>query len=550
MAGLRPARLRQANLEVTPQKPSGGPADNPLAAAARLLGEGRLEDAARLCLGVVKEAPETIAAWSLLGNVRVTQKRYADAIHCYGRVLAVAPEASEVHSNLGAVHQLLGESKRAAECFRRAIALKPDYVQAHCNLGVSLRKLGRLDEAIACQHRAIEIAPEYAKARYNLGNALKQACEVNAAIGAYRRAKAFDPGHAETRNNLATVLESQGHTAKALGEFARAMEMDESYVEAHYNYALLHRFEAGDPLPDKLRLLDRLEGQSAVNRNRLAFALAKVNAYLGDYDGAFALYTEANATRRQGSNYDKSAAAREVDVIISRNAARRDGAAPVETGSAPVPIFVLGLSRSGKTLIETLLAAQAGTFAAGESEHWQRLRRAMAKSGPDDAAPARLGEEYRKEMRRLAGPAKFFVSTLDSNILWLAEIAAALPEARFILCRREALDNALLIYLKRYEQGHAHAYDFDDIAHFMAQRARLQVHWRGLYGERIMTVEYEALMRGGGAVAAAIAAHSGLEYDRRAAPPEFHEDEIGIWKCYEKHIQPLRAALARQRRYK
>ncbi|MDP6474832.1 MAG: tetratricopeptide repeat protein [Alphaproteobacteria bacterium] len=522
---------------------------NPLEEAARHLKAGRPEDAARLCLGVVKEAPESSAAWSLLGNVRVAEKRYADAIRCYGRVLAEAPDAVEVHSNLGAVHQLLGESKRAAECFRRAIALKPDYAQAHCNLGVSLRKLGRLDEAIACQHRAIEIAPEYAKAHYNLGNALKQACEVDAAIAAYQRAKKFDPGHAETRNNLATVFESQGHTEKALGEFSRAMEMDQSYVEAHYNYALLHRFEAGDPLLEKLRRLDREQGQSAVNRNRLAFALAKVNADLGDYDDAFARYRQANAARRQNSNYDKSAAAREVDTIISRNAARRDGAPLAAVRSAPIPLFVLGLSRSGKTLVEALLAAQPGVFAAGESEHWQRLRRAMSAKGTNEAAPARLGEEYREEMRRLAGNAKFFISTLDSNILWLAEIAAALPEARFILCRREALDNALLIYFKRYEQGHAHAYDFDDIAHFMAQRARLQVHWRGLYGKRIMTLEYEALVRGSAAMAARIAEHSGLVYDDGAAAPrQFHEQEIGIWKCYEKHTQALRAALDRQRR--
>ncbi len=359
----------------------------------------------------------------------------------------------------------------------------------------------------------------------------------------------LDPEHAEAHNNLGTVFESQGHTAKALGEFARAMSMDETYVEAHYNSALLHRFEAGDPALDKLRQLDRQAGQSQRNKNRLAFALAKAKADLGDHDGAFALYTQANAERRQGLIYDRPAAEQEVETIIAQNAERREGVPPAETESAPVPLFVLGLSRSGKSLVESLLATQAGVFAAGESEHWQRLRRARTGKRPNQAALAQLGKNYRQEMRRLSGKARIMVSTLDSNILSLAEIAAALPEARFVHCLREPLDNALLIYFKRYEQGHAHAYDFEDIAHFMAQRARLQAHWRGLYGDQIMTLQYEAMVRGGAAMAARIAEHSGLEFESGAALRQFNEQEIGVWKCYEKHIQPLRAALARQRRY-
>jgi len=543
MAGIRPPRLRQADLEVTPTTPLA----RPLAAVARLLQEGRQEDAVRICLAVVKQTPENTAAWSLLGNAYVAQKQYANAIRCYGRVLAAAPESAEVLNNLGAVHQLRGDSKRAAECFRRALALKPGYAQAHCNLGVALRNLGRLDDAIACQHRAIDIAPDYAKAHYNLGNALKEACERAASIRAYEQAIAHDPGHAEAHNNLGTVLEGQGHTAKALGEFSRAMAMDETYVEAHYNYALLHRFQAGDPAIDKLQQLDRQEGQSPRNKNRLAFALAKARADLGDHDTAFTLYAHANAERRQRSNYDKSAAQHEIETIIATNIKLPKSVPPTETGSAPIPIFVLGLSRSGKTLVEALLASQADVFAAGESEHWQRLRRDAKRKGLNQATPARLGAAYRREMRRLSGNAQFFVSTLDTNIFSLAEITTALPEARFVLCLREPLDNALLIYFKRYEQGHAHAYDFEDIAHFMAQRAKLQEHWRGLYGERIMTLEYETLVHGRAAVVARIAAHVGLRFDPAAALPEFHEEEIGVWKCYEKHIDPLRAALARYR---
>ncbi len=519
----------------------------PLEAAARHLREGRLEEAAALCLAAAEQQPDNSAAWYLLGNVRAGQNRPQDAARCYRRVLALRPDFAEAHNNLGAVLQLQERSKRAAACFRRALTLKPDYAQAHCNLGVALRKLGKLEEAIACQQRAIEFAPDYAKAHYNLGNALKEACEIDAAIDSYQAAITHDPEHAEAHNNLGTVLEGRGDTEKALAEFSQAMAMDENYVEAHYNFALLHRFAENDPGLGKLHRLDRLEGQSPQNRNRLAFAIAKAKADLGDYDGAFTLFAKANAQRRQRLAYDRAELDDEIADVIAAPTKPVAEHASTLADNAPIPVFIVGLSRSGKSLVESLLASQTDVFAAGESEHWQRLRRTLRKKAPNQDISKELGASYRKELKRLSRGARFFVSTLDTNIYTFAEIAVTLPEARFILCRREALDNALLIYFKRYEQGHAHAYDFSDIAHFMAGRAQLQAHWQRLFGRRILTIDYETLVRDGSATAAQIANHVGHEREADIALPEFHSDEIGGWKCYEKHLQPLRDALIQRR---
>ena len=153
------------------------------------------------------------------------------------------------------------------------------------------------------------------------------------------------------------------------------MTLDDTYVEAHYNHALLHSFQADDPAIDKLLQLDSQESENRRNKIRLAFALAKVKSDLGEYDDAFAHYAQANAARRQRSNYDKSEMEQEVEPIIAANKKRPEIALPMETESAPVPVFILGLSRSGKSLVESLLASHADVFAAGESEHWQRLRR-------------------------------------------------------------------------------------------------------------------------------------------------------------------------------
>ena len=520
MARLRPARLRQADLEMTP-----------LAEAQRLLKAGRLKEAAGLCQQIVEQNPEATDAWRLLATIYIAQSRHDDAMQCYRRVLDQAPDSSEAHNNLGALIQIEGDSSRAAEHFRRAIELRPEYAQAHCNLGVALRRLGRLDEAIASQRRAIAIAPDYAKAHYNLGNVLKDACEPDAAIAAFQGALALDPDHAEAHNNLGTVFEARGQTAEALGEFSRAMALDETYAEAHYNHALLHRFTADDPAFEQLRALPRRAGHTEAMLNRLGFALAKAEGDLGHYARAFALYDEANAQRRRRVRYDREAAEDQIAAIIAEHNERRDGAADDAGAEGPVAIFVTGLSRSGKSLAEALLAAQPGVYAAGESDHWRRRG--------DGAA-------YRVEMKRLAGSASFAVNTLDDNILSLGEIAAALPEARFIHCHRAPFDNALAIYFKRYERTNAHAYGFDDIAHFMALREKLRAHWQRLYPERVLSIGYEEMVRDTAGAAARLAAHAGTEFDPGATLPEPHDDEIGVWKCYEAHIGPLRAAFADQ----
>ena len=161
-------------------------------------------------------------------------------------------------------------------------------------------------------------------------------------------------------------------------------------------------------------------------------------------------------------------------------------------------------------------------------------------------AASRRRRAYRAEIHHLAGSAALAVNTLDDNILALGEIAAALTDTRFIHCRRAPLDNALAIYFKRYERTNAHAYSFDDIAHFMALREKLRAHWQRLFPERILTPDYEDMMRDAAAMAARLAAHCGLEADPAARLPELNEDEIGMWKCYEAHIAPLRAVLACQ----
>ena len=469
----------------------------PLEAAARHLKAGQIEDAAGLCLEVLEQTPEDVTALRLLGNVRVAQKLHTRAIRCYKRVLAIAPNAVETHNNLGAVQQILGNSKLAAECFRRAIALQPDYAKAH----------------------------------YNLGNALKAACEVDAAIHAYQQAILHDPGHSEAHNNLGTVFEGRGHSEKALAKFFQAVAIDENDVKAHYNFTLMHRFEEDGPILDKLRQLIRKKGQSPQNKNRLTFAMAKAKA-------------KGNAQRQKRLSYDGAAAEQEVEDIVATNLVPQPTESADETKGAPTPIFILVLSRSGKSLVESLLASQAGVFAAGESEHWQRLGLSLKKTIPDDDRLARHGAVYRKKICGLAGDARFFVSTLDSNILHLGEIATALPEARFIYCTREPLDNALLIYFKRYEQGHTYAYDFSDIAHFMARRAKAQTHWRRLYGDRIIMVEYEALVEDSPASAAQLTTYSGFDFEATAALPKLNRGEIGYWQLFDKHLQPLHAALA------
>ncbi len=503
-------------------------------------------------------APDRGSARAALGTALEHQRagRLEPAEAIYRRVLQVAPESVDALHLLGVIEHHKGRHHEAAELIGRALDKAPKQALIHNSLGIVLRSLGRLDQAMASFERALALDGALAEAHNNLGRALRSQGRLDEAVAAFRHALAIDGGQVEILNNLGNTLQSQGRHDEADACFRRVLASAPEHIPTLYNLALSHRHGPGDPAIAKLEDLLERDTAPGDQRDQLLFALGKAYDDLGDHPRAFDYYRRANAERRQSVTFDARHHRALVAEIERAFPAPHPGAdAPVPRGAC-VPIFVVGLSRSGKSLVEAVLARHPAVCAGGERlELAAAIRQALESEGLADSFPRymdglsearirEIGQHYVDSVSRVSPDSRFFVNTLPEHVWYLGLILRAMPGVRVIACERDPLDNCLFVYFKRYEAEHGYAYDLADAASHCADYRDMVAHWRALYGERILVVAYEELVRERAATAARLYAHCGLEGAPDLAPETLSADEIGYWCRYEPYLEPLRRALA------
>ena len=297
-----------------------------------------------------------------------------------------------------------GKLDEAVACYRRALELKPDYAETHNNLGNALNDRGKLDEAVACYRRALELKPDYAEAYNNLGNALKDQGKLEEAIACYRRALELKPDSAEAHGNLGIALEAIGDLrARKTVSVPRAARFSVHLLRIT-NWRNPGRQTSGEDLAAQRRLLAEGELTDA-RRLLLHFGLAQVLDAQGEYAEAAEHLDRGNALqlserRKCGQEYDPKA----YEVLITQMIAvctpdffQRVRGFGLES---EIPVFVVGLPRSGTTLIEQILAGHSQVFGAGEiklaATPWPRsaarcrLQRGASPVEPPDGPTSRF----------------------------------------------------------------------------------------------------------------------------------------------------------------
>ena len=538
---------------------------------------------------IIATDPNYALAHFNLGNARRNQGKLEEAAACYRRMLGLRPDFPSACNNLGVTLQDLGNSEEAILWLYHAVALDARYAQAHVNLGNTLRDQGRLDDAAECFHQAIKADPRHIDAQCNLGSLLRTQGQFEDSLACYNAARKIGPNYALVHFGIAVTLRQQGKLEKALAAFDRAIELDPKDANIHNNKGnllrLLERVDEAqacyrkalelDPNhPDALlnlsivqpitpddpnfaRLRAQLDHPATTEDTRLLliFALARGYDAAGQFDDAMAYATRGNKLKAEQEEFDRQAYRAMVKDIRSLFPVARPLKHADVSSSQQTPVFLLGLSRSGKTLAESLLKQDSRVFGGGERHffldalhdirHEQGLKEGFPECVPqlDEAMIADMGARYLADMGKLSGAA-CVVNTLPGIYKHLGLIFQALPTARVIYCRREPLDQCLRIYFKIYANENTHAYTFEDIAAHHDGYHVLMDHWRSLYAERLLTVQYEDMVRDPRATADRMFAHLGLEVDTAALQADFSTHEIGQWQNYKTHIGPLQAALA------
>ena len=485
-----------------------------------------------------------------LGNALQATRRHAEAEASYRNALQSRPDAAEAHYNLGNLLQILERLPEAVSHYQRALELNPNLAEAHNSLGNALRSQGQTDAAIACYRRALELASDYAAIYSNLALALQPSAPEEAEA-CCRKALALAPDLPEALVFLADLQANRGRFAEAEQLLQRAIKASPELPSAWAGLATLRTMTMDDHA--WLEQVLKLTAQPIPMRQEthLQFAIGKYLDDVGDYDDAFAHYQRANELcKLYTPRYD----APQEDALTQRLCRDISGdfIAAQRGAASDKPIFIVGMPRSGTSLLEQILAAHPQVFGAGELPFWtQAAPHTLEQIGDATAIGLRgQAERYLALQDGMANDAVHVVDKMPGNFRYLGLIHAALPDARFIHLRRNPVDTCLSIYFQYFNEAHPYANDLGDLEHYYRLYRRVMAHWHSVVPrDRLFELAYEDLVDDPEHWGKAVFDFMGLQWDARYLDFQSNARAIGTASNWQARQKIGRRSVERWRRY-
>ncbi|MEE8351481.1 MAG: tetratricopeptide repeat protein [Rhodospirillales bacterium] len=543
---------------------------NNLGEACRAL--GKLGEAAKYYKRAIKNDPGHAGALKNLAKVYADQGKFDEAEDCYRRALANNPGDGEILVNLGDVLKNRGKLNNAAECFNRALAVNAGDVGALNNLANVLSMQDKPDEAIACFKRVIEIVPGDGAVHNNLGALYQDQGDAENAMASYERALELNPDAEDVLSNMAILKKEAGEHNAAETLCRRILEINPEGAETYYNLSRVKKFIPGDAdikAMEKFRVrLDRGSEKAREKIMYLDYSLGKAYGDIGEHDREFEVIAGANRLKRDMLDYDVADDEKRVDRIMDVFDRKFFDSHKDQGFEDATPIFIIGMPRSGTTLVEQILASHSNVHGAGELNFLANVIRDFtaekkwtdAISGFSAEQFRGLGEAYMANLSPLAPGVPRITDKMPRNFFFAGIIALSLPGARIIHCRRDAMDTCLSNFEHLFPGGQKFTYDQGELGRYYVLYARLMDHWRAVLGGQIFDLDYEALIAEPEPVMRKMLEFCGLGW--QDACLDFHKTKRAVrtasaaqvrqplyasaikrWKKYEKHLGPLLDAL-------
>jgi tetratricopeptide (TPR) repeat protein len=517
--------------------------------------------------------------WKNLGDVYLVAGNAHASIANYAQALLLRPDFVGASLHLGIAWQELGEWEKAAACFRQVVSIEPCCGQAHNNLGNALKGQGRLAEACCAYEEALRLLPDSTQVLYNLGIVLHEQGKLDQAVDCYRRALRLKPTYADASNGLANALKEQGLLEDAVLQLRETLRHHPDDVLAYYNLSELAAEGHCRFTPEELKQIEALpdaRNRSAFERSLCCFTQASVLNKQGCYDQAFGYYRQANdlvnsLLREANKAFNFQAYQEHVQRVkeaFDEAYFQRVRGWGLDT---EMPVFIVGMPRSGSTLVEQILASHPKVFGAGEMgrvHHVTDQSRAAAHGKldsipllPNRLAAQELAVDYLERLADVGQSAARVCNKTLESYLDLGLIATLFPRARIIHCRRNPLDVCLSCYFHNFKEIDF-ACSLEDLGAYYCSYEMLMAHWCRVLPVPIHEVRYEALVINQEAVTRRLLAFCGLEWDERCLDffstrrvvrtsssvqvrrPMFSQ-AVDRWKNYRSHLHPLLKALGR-----
>jgi tetratricopeptide (TPR) repeat protein len=566
---------------------------------------GQLDDAVASYRRSLEIKPDYAEAHCNLGVALQELGWLDDAAASYRLALVIKPDFADAHYNLGVVLQSLGQLDDAVASCRQALEIKPEFSQAHYSLGNALQQLGQLDDAIASYHKALEINPDYADVHNNLGNALSNLDRLEEAVACYRRVLEITPNFAEVHSNLGAALQDLGQLESAAESYRRALEIKPDFAGAHSNLggALMELGKADEAeeslnkaielAPDDAKSLStallyipyrqddhrfsqletvysKRDSLPMKERITLNFAMGKAMENIGQCDRSFSALEEGNRLHYQAHPFDEAQAEQFLENSCNIFTADLFEKCAFLAGRLPpahderVPIFIVGMLRSGSTLIEQILASHPRVYGAGELAIYEEIAKKAEKlfrNSTNEKAPIlvlrELGQEYLDRVWKLAPDARYITDKMLGNYQYLGLIHLMLPNAKIIHSMRDPMDTCFSCYAVRFTFKNEYSYDLGTMGRHYLRYKKLMQHWHNvLPPSRILDVRYEDNIADLEREARRMLDYLGLPWDpaclrfyetertiRTASVAQvrkpIYSNSVSRWKNFEKHLGPL-----------
>lgn len=498
------------------------------------------------------------------------QRRFPEAERCYQTVLRENPRHPDALNLMGLLAVEANRLDIAIGYLQKAVALLPDQPMYLNNLGNALVLTSRNADALVHLRKAVRIDPRFADAWANLGKCHRQSGAIAEARRCYEKALELDPRMLRARAGLAEAAAELGQFAEADAAFARILADDPGHVEALCGAASVRPHAADEPLFAMIAAALARPSLSQDERASLHHALAKISNDAGQYDRAFEQFRAGKALR--GVPFDLAHhaavyAAMEAELTADFFAARRGLGVADER-----PVFVVGMPRSGTTLVEQVLSSHAAVEGLGELPGMRQIAVELGFGGPDPRDfPRRLAalraadcqalaQRYMRAYERAPASARRLIDKSPHNYEMLGLIALLFPAAHVIHCTRDALDCCVAVYTQNFSASHAYNQDLSTLGAYYRRYEGLMRHWATAVPLPVHVQPYEAMVTDFEPQARGLVAAIGLPWDaeclnyatqeRQVRTPSrwqvrqpIYTSSVGRWKRYERHLGPLKQAL-------
>jgi len=537
-----------------------------------LLEKNEKDEAEKYCKEAIRLAPDFPEGLSNLGNVLRAKDNLTEAKDCYRRALQLRPNVAMIHGNLGQALQQEGNLEEAIKCYRHAVALDSKSSRFESYLASAFAEKDDYELATKHYRRALELKPDFAEAHNGLGAVQHEQGDFKSAIASFEEALRLKPDFADAFSNLGAAYAELGDMTKASAFYREALKHDPDYAGALAVIATHERDKTPDEDVAKMNEFLSREHLTEWKRSTLHHGLAHYYDAKKDYKLAAEHAAKGNEIRKelwikQGKGYSSDDHSGFVTFLMKQCSASFFERVKGMGHDTEVPVFVVGMPRSGTTLLEQILGSHPKIFGAGElslaKDTFDKLPKWMGKEvAPSLCIPEltqeiilKAANDHLSQLRPLHPTAERIVDKMPDNYMWLGLLAAFFPKAKFIYSKRDLHDVAVSCWITNFKQIRW-ASDQLDIANRIRNHMRLMEHWKKVLPVPLLEIEYENTVEDLEGVARKMIDFVGLEWD--PACLAFHESKRTVrtaslsqvrqpvykrslqrWKNYSEALKPI-----------